>query len=169
MHTSYLKISSIMSTLPESSPNKNFSKNPSVMRSLFEMGTEVPATVEAKQDMEDPKGEAQRIVKRLAAIVEDHRQASKPLEIDLGPDDIRAVIGSLKKHAKGGAGAPVSDARDEIHGYCLNRLFEELVEEPSNILFTTQKGADIIRYDAMNVSFWLECLELFELIYCPPK
>ncbi len=148
---------------------RNFSKESQVVRSLFEMGTETPPPVEAKQEMEDPKGEAQRIVKRLAAIVEDHKQAARSLHIDLGPDDLRAVIGSLKDHAKGGVGVPVSGARDEIHGYCLNRLFEELVEEPSNILFTTQKGNDTVRYDAMNASFWLECLDLFELVHCPAK
>ena len=158
-----------MSKSSENTPETKPTKVPSVIRPLFEMGTEIPAPVEAKQEMEDPRGEAQRIVRRLAAIVEDHRQAAKPLNIDLGANDIRAVLASLKQHAKGGTGVPIAGARDEIHGYCLNRLFEELVEEPSNILFTTQKGADAIRYDAMSASFWLECLELFELKYCAPK
>ena len=63
----------------------------------------------------------------------------------------------------------VGGARDEIHGYCLNRLFDELVEEPSNILFTTKTGPDSIRYDAMNAKFWLECLDLMEAIFCSPK
>ena len=63
------------------------------------------------------------------------------------------VIDALKKHAKGEDASPVAGARDEIHGYCLNRLFEELVVEPSNILFTTKTGPDTIRYDAMNPTF----------------
>ena len=58
---------------------------------------------------------------------------------------------------------------DEIHGYCLNRLFDELVEEPSNILFTTKTGPDTIRYDAMNASFWIECLDLMEASFSSPK
>ena len=139
---------------------------PKMVRPLFEMGTETPAPVEADQEMDDPAGEARRVAKRLAAIVEDHRQAAKPLKIELSSTDIKLVIGSLKQHARGAKGLPVPGARDEIHGYCLNRLFEELVEEPSNILFTTKKGPDVVRYDAMNASFWIECLELFEVMYC---
>lgn len=147
-------------------PSSSRRKIPILDRPLFDFGTETPAPVEAKQEMDDPKGEAKRIVKRLAAIVEDHRQAAKPLNIDLGAEDLRSVIHALKDHAQGGKGLPVPNARDEIHGYCLNRLFEELVEEPSNILFTTQKGEDVVRYDAMNAKFWTDCLELMEETYC---
>lgn len=139
------------------------------VRPLFDMGTEPPSPVEAKQQLEKPREEAQRVVKRLEAIVEDHKRASKLLSIELSSLDLLAVISSLKQHAKGGTGIPVAGARDEIHGYCLKRLFQELVEEPSNILFTTQKGEDSVRYDAMNASFWHECLELFELTNSPLK
>jgi len=143
------------------------SKKP--LRSLFKQGTATPASLEAKQEIENPKEEAQRIIKRLYYIVEDHKRAAQQLDINLGVSDLSLVVASLKDHAKGGEGVPVSGARDEIHGYCLNRLFEELVEEPSNILFTTQKGADTVSYNSMNASFWLECLDLFELTYCPSQ
>ena len=139
---------------------------PKVTRRLFNFGTETPAPVEVNQEMDDPGGEARRIVKRLAAIVEDHRQAALPLNIDLNAKDLKSVIEALRDHAKGGEGIPVPNARDEIHGYCLNRLFEELVEEPSNILFTTQKGSETVRYDAMNAAFWIECLDVMEMTYC---
>ena len=150
------------------SPKRDLPRNIPVVPSLFEMGTEMPPPVEAKQEIENPAQESQRIVNRLAIIVEDHKRAAEQLNIKLGPNDLALVIDSLKNHAKGGKGTPVSGARDEIHGYCLNRLFDELVEEPSNILFMTQKGADTVRYDAMNANFWLECLDLFELTYCKP-
>ncbi len=155
-----------MADSSNASSHDNLRKIPQDVRPLFQMGTENPAPVEAKQEMEDPKGEAKRIVKRLAAIIEDHRQAAVPLNIALDAEDLKKVIFSLKDHAKGGRGTPVPGSRDEIHGYCLNRLFEELVEEPSNILFTTQKGSDTVRYDAMNASFWTECLDLLEQTYC---
>ena len=142
---------------------------PDTVRPLFEMGTEVPFLPEADQDIADRNGEAKRVVKRLAAIVEDHRQAAIPLNIELGASDLSSVLGALRDHAQGRPGTPVGDARDEIHGYCLNRLFDELVEEPSNILFTTKTGPDSIRYDAMNAKFWLECLDLMEAIFCSPK
>ena len=66
----------------------------------------------------------------------------KELKIDLGPKDLSYVLEALRAHAKGGGGLPVHGSRDEIHAYCLDRLFEELVEEPSNILFTTKTGPD---------------------------
>ena len=136
-------------------------------RRLFDFESSIIPPVEAEQHIDDPKGEIIRIVKRLGAIVEDHRQSAIPLNIKLGASDIKSVIGSLRKHAKGEEGHPVPNARDEIHGYCLNRLFEELVEEPSNILYSTQKRDDTIRYDAMSASFWLECLDHMEAVYCP--
>lgn len=139
---------------------------PETVRPLFDV---LPPVPEIKQEIGDRKGEAKRIVKRLAAIVEDHRQSAIPLKIDLGAKDLAAVLHSLRDHAKGGTGTPVAGARDEIHGYCLNRLFEELVEEPSNILFTTNTGPDTIRYDALNAEFWIECLDLMESTFCPPE
>ncbi|MEO0444988.1 MAG: hypothetical protein AAF191_02810 [Verrucomicrobiota bacterium] len=135
------------------------------VRPLFDTELEVPPPSDVIQEIDDRKGEAKRIVKRLAAIIEDHRQAALPLSIELGSSDISSVIGALREHAQGKAGSPVPGARDEIHGYCLNRLFDELVEEPSNILFTTMTGPDTVRYDAMNAEFWMECLDLMEAIY----
>lgn len=142
---------------------------PDTVRPLFEMGTEIPSQPEIEQDIGDRKGEARRIVKRLAAIVEDHRQAAIPLGVELGGRELFFVLAALRKHAQGLQGSPVEGARDEIHGYCLNRLFDELVEEPSNILFTTKTGPDSVRYDAMNAPFWIECLDLMEATYCPPS
>jgi hypothetical protein len=142
---------------------------PGTVRPLFEMGTELPPPPEIEQEIGDRKAEAKRIVKRLAAIVEDHRQSALPLNIELGAKDIGSVINALREHAQGSPGTPVSEARDEIHGYCLNRLFDELAEEPSNILFTTNTGPETVRYDAMNATFWMECLDLMETTYVSPK
>ena len=141
-------------------------ENPKTVRPLFEMGSEIPSNPEMEQEIQDRKGEAKKVIKRLAAIFEDHKDAALPLKIKLGSQDLRLVIKSLRNHAKGGNGSPVPGSRDEIHGYCLNRLFDELVEEPSNILFTTKTGPDTMRYDAMNASFWFECLDLMESTFC---
>ncbi|MEM7599821.1 MAG: hypothetical protein AAF357_00210 [Verrucomicrobiota bacterium] len=138
-------------------------KRNDVTRPLFDVPIVSP---EIKQEIEDRKGEAKRIVKRLAAIIEDHRQSAIPLSVELGAGDIELVIIALREHARGGKGSPVSGARDEVHGYVLNRLFDELVEEPSNILFTTTTGPDTVRYDAMNSEFWIECLDYLEAAYC---
>ena len=136
------------------------------IRSLFEKGSETPPQPDLKQEIKDRKGEAKRVVKRLFAIFEDHKDAALPLKIKLGSADLRLVINALREHARGGEGSPVPGSREEIHGYCLNRLFDELVEEPSNILFTTKTGPDTMRYDAMNPEFWIECLDLMEATFC---
>ena len=136
------------------------------IRSLFEKGSETPPQPDLKQEIKDRKGEAKRVVKRLFAIFEDHKDAALPLKIKLGSADLRLVINALREHAQGGEGSPVPGSREEIHGYCLNRLFDELVEEPSNILFTTKTGPDTMRYDAMNAEFWIECLDLMEATFC---
>ena len=136
------------------------------VRPLFEMGSELPQNPEVEQDIQDRKGEAKRVIKRLAAIFAEHKDAALQLKINLGGGDLQLVISALRDHARGGGGSPVPGSRDEIHGYCLNRLFDELVEEPSNILFTTKTGPDTMRYDAMNASFWIECLDLMENTFC---
>ena len=136
------------------------------VRPLFEMGSELPQNFEVEQDIQDRKGEAKRVIKRLAPIFAEHKDAALQLKINLCGGDLQLVISALRDHARGGGGSPVPGSRDEIHGYCLNRLFDELVEEPSNILFTTKTGPDTMRYDAMNASFWIECLDLMENTFC---
>jgi len=140
-------------------------KLPPNIRPLFDHESVTPIIEEKEQILEDPKGETKRIVKRLAAIVEDHRLSAIPLGIQFQAADLRLVINALRDHAKGGTGLPIQGTRDEIHSHVLTRLFEELVEEPSNILFTTITGPDTTRYDAMNPSFWIECLDLMEKTY----
>lgn len=144
----------------------NSEQSPKTVRPLFEMGSEIPSNPEVEQEIQDRQGEAKRVVKRLYAIFEDHKDAALPLKIKLVSDDLRLIINALREHARGGEGSPVPGSREEIHGYCLNRLFDELVEEPSNILFTTKTGPDTMRYDAMNAEFWIECLDLMEATFC---
>jgi len=145
----------------------NSEDTPKTVSRLFDFGLNTPPPVEVEQPMDDPLAESKHIIQRLCVIVEDHRQAASHMDIQLGSNDLKLVIGALREHARGKEGLPVPHARDEIHGYCLNRLFEELVEEPSNILYTTKKAADTVRYDAMNTKFWIECLDLMEAKYCP--
>jgi hypothetical protein len=116
----------------------------------------------AEQEILEPKLEAQRVVKRLAKIIEDHQKASAGLNITIGETEILTVVAALRDHAKGGTGALLFETDDEIYRHCLTRLFEELVEEPSNILYSTPTGPSSTRYDSMNVPFWLECLDLLE-------
>ena len=53
-------------------------------RSLFEMGSELPQNPEVEQEVQDRKGEAKRVVKRLAAIFKDLKDAAYPLKNKTG-------------------------------------------------------------------------------------
>jgi len=135
---------------------------PKFTRPLFNAEPEVVPIPETKQEIGDRKLEAQRVVKRLTTILDEHRSASRQLDVKIDASQLGIVIAALRDHARGGAGKLVLDGCDEIVSHCLNRLFEELVEEPSNILFTTATGPDTMRYDAMDPTFWIECLDLLE-------
>jgi hypothetical protein len=106
--------------------------------------------------------EVSRIAPRLMLLMDEHRRAAQSMNIILDRDSILHVIESLREHARQGDPQPAATARDEVHAYVLTRLFDELSEEPSNILFTTQTSPDTVRYDAMEAAFWIECLNELE-------
>ena len=131
------------------------------IRPLFDISEEacaVPSDEQAEQILENKPEEIRNVLSRLERIITEHKDAALHLKIELGTADIEIVIEALIDHAQGGPGALESEGMDEIRSYCLTRLFEELVEEPSNILYTTRTGADSVRYDAMQPTFWIECL-----------
>ena len=140
---------------------------PDTIRPLFQVDPfepieEEPPPLNGKPEIVDRLDEAKRVVKRIEAIIEDHRDACLPLTVELGATEISCVFAALRDHARGGKGELDLASYDEIASHCLNRLFEELVEEPSNVLYTTSTGPDTTRYDAMEPAFWIECLDLVE-------
>ena len=137
-------------------------KIPDIVRPLFSIESDEPDSLRSQREMSDRKLEAKRVVKRLSAIVLEHYDACLPLNISLSAAELSIVTAALRDHAKGGRGELELEDCDEILSHCLTRLYEELVEEPSNILFTTATGPDSIKYDAMDPSFWIECLDLLE-------
>lgn len=135
---------------------------PETVRPLFQIEENNPSPPADKPEIVDRAVEAKRVVKRISTIIEEHYQASLGLNFELEATELCIVIAALRDHAKGGPGSLELSGYDEIQSHCLNRLFEELVEEPSNILYATSTGSDSIRYDAMDSSFWIECLDLLE-------
>ena len=115
-----------------------------------------------KPEIENRKAEAKRVIKRISGIILEHREASLQLDVELNWEELSIVIAALRDHASGGQGTLKLTDYDEIESHCLNRLFEELVEEPSNILYVTPTGPSTTRYDSMDPSFWIECLDLLE-------
>jgi hypothetical protein len=66
-------------------------ESPRTVRPLFEMGSEEPPLPEVEQEIDDRKAEAKRVIKRIYAIFEDHRDAAVSLKIKLGPQDLSFV------------------------------------------------------------------------------
>ena len=116
-------------------------------------------------EIENPGREKSRIFKRLIVLVGDHERSALRVGIKLSQDDLKSVFSALREHARKGIAPPLA-ARDEIHQYVLDSLFADLVEEPSNILYTTRTGEDTMRYNAMKPDFWCECLDLLEKNLC---
>ena len=112
-------------------------------------------------EIENPVREKSRILKRLIVLIGEHERSAHRLGIKLSSADLSSVIEALRQHALKGI-SPAFPSPNEIHRYVLDTMFAELVEEPSNILYTTKTGEDTMRYDAMKPAFWIECLNLLE-------
>ncbi len=110
------------------------------------------------QEIEDRKGEAKRIVKRLLAIIADHHSSADHIGMALDQVLLLKVISALEAETHDEDPTPLLHDDDEVLAYLMRALYEELLEEPSNILFTTQVNPDTVRYEAMEVGFWRECL-----------
>ncbi|MEO5714099.1 MAG: hypothetical protein ABIT37_11480 [Luteolibacter sp.] len=110
------------------------------------------------QEIEDRKGEAKRIVKRLLAIIADHHSSADHIGVALDQTLLLKVVSALEAETRDEDPAPLLHDDDEVPAYLMRALYEELLEEPSNILFTTQVNPDTVRYEAMEVIFWRECL-----------
>jgi hypothetical protein len=111
------------------------------------------------QEIEDRKGEARRIVKRLMAIIEEHRVSAQRIGVTLDADALDMVIQALEAEIRmDDPLAVLKSSGDELLSYVTSALYEELLAEPSNILFTTHVAKDVVRYEAMEPAFWKQCI-----------
>ncbi len=115
-------------------------------------------TPKAPQEIEDRKGEAKRIVKRLLAIIADHHSSADCIGVALDQALLLQVVSALEAETRDEDPTPLLQHEDEVRAYLMQALYDELLEEPSNILFTTQVSEDVVRYEAMEGKFWRECL-----------
>ena len=110
------------------------------------------------QEIEDRKGEVRRIVKRLLAIIEEHRISALRMGFTMDATALDTVIRALEAETENEDPSLVLANEDEIQNYLLTSLYEDLLAEPSNILHTTHIAKDVVRYEAMEVAFWRECV-----------
>lgn len=127
-----------------------------------------PRSEKPPQEIEDRKGEAKRIVKRLLAVIADHHSSADCIGVALDQPLLLQVVSALEAETRNVDPAPLLAHDDEVRRYLMQALYEELLEEPSNILFTTQVSEDVVRYDAMEVGFWQECLAELRLQLSQP-
>ena len=112
----------------------------------------------APQEIEDRKGETRRVVKRLLAIIEEHRTAARRMNFFFDADALDVVLRALEAETRSEDPSPILSDTDEIRSYFFASLYEDLLAEPSNILFTTHTAKDVVRYEAMEAAFWKECV-----------
>lgn len=124
--------------------------------------------VKPPQEIDDRSGETRRVVKRLLAIIEDHRVSAQRMGVPLDAAALECILHALEVETKNGDPAAVLSAGDDVvRNYVLTALYDDLLAEPSNILFTTQVAEDVVRYEAMDGVFWQECVAATRQVLSP--
>jgi hypothetical protein len=127
-----------------------------VMRGIAPLAE--PAPIRKPQVIEDRRTEIQNITRRLLAIIEEHRVSALRIGFELDRKELGIVIDALEAETRGEDPHALLATGGEILSYILTALYEELLAEPSNILHVTQVNEDTVRYEAMEVAFWQQCL-----------
>ena len=117
-------------------------------------------TGQLKKNLEivNRSAEVRRVLKRIHGLFEPHIESARRMEVELDRDDIVAVLDALIAESERGDPEPLLACDDEVRQYLRKGMFDELVLEPSNILYTTKVSADTTRYDSMPADFWRQCL-----------
>jgi len=110
------------------------------------------------------KAELVGVVRRLEAIVEDHERSAERLGVVLDGAMVRGVLGALRAELRGEDVGPWLAGGDEIRRHVGTALFQELLDEPSNVFVATRVDADTMRYEAMPAAFWERCLDGLERV-----
>lgn len=110
------------------------------------------------QPMEDRGLECGRVVNRLLAIVREHRMSARRVGSPLDDGTIHAILDALRVESLGGDPRFLLRHPDPVASWLRESLYQELLEEPGNVLFTTRIDDKTVRYEAMEPSFWRECL-----------
>ncbi len=140
-------------------------KNPGKRRCFLPSHTEIlrldfsrlerPARL---QSIGDHSGEGERIVRRLLAIVREHRASARRIGSPLGRDELLGIVEALRIESSGGDWRPWLRHPDPVAAYLREALFQELLEESGHVLFTTRIDGETTRYETMEKRLWRECL-----------
>ena len=98
------------------------------------------------------------VVRKLQVVVADYLESGENLGIRLGPVEIVSAITAAAREAEGQP-SPWPDGAD-ARTFFVHGLYQELVQQPSNI-FETRKFPDgTERYLPLNRGAWRVCLQL---------
>jgi hypothetical protein len=111
-----------------------------------------------RQPIADRDVESGRVVRHLLAIVREHRASSRRIGSPLDEGALRAVFDALRVESLGGDPRALLQHPDPVAAWLRQALFEDLLEVPSNVFFTTRLDEETVRYEAMEAAFWRECL-----------
>lgn len=112
----------------------------------------------SRQPIADRAAESGRVVRHLLAIVREHRASARRIGSPLDRESLEAVLEALRIESRGGDPRHLLEHSDPVAAWLRRALFEDLLEVPSNVLYTTQVDDETIRYEAMEAGFWRECL-----------
>lgn len=97
------------------------------------------------------------LVERLSIVVADYLEGGITMGIRLGPVEIVSAIDAAVKEADGQA-SPWPDGAD-VRTFFLHGLYEEIIQQPSNIFETRIFPDGSERYIPVNRGMWKACLE----------
>jgi hypothetical protein len=121
-----------------------------------------PTAAPPKHDFDDRRAELRRITARLGITLEDHRRQAEELREPLTNEDVIKVLDALERHARTGLESrflsAAGNSEPSVKDCLLDGLYQDLLLEPSNVLYHTHTSPDTIRYEAMQAEFWIDCL-----------
>lgn len=117
-----------------------------------------PTQLKSNLKIDDRTAEIKRVLNRIQTLFEPHFENAEKMGMDLTFDDVISVLDALIAEADGLAPEPHLKCPDEVRQYLRQSIFDELVGEPSNILYSTKVSSDVMRYEAMPADFWKQCL-----------
>ncbi len=109
--------------------------------------------------IKDRDAETRRVVHHLSAIVREHRASSRRIGSPLDECALRAVFDALRVESLDGDPQSLLQHPEPVAAWLRQALFEDLLEVPGNVFFTTHLDEETVRYEAMEVGFWRDCLE----------
>lgn len=121
---------------------------------------EPPASEESGVPLEvkNRGAEIERVLLRLRTLLQPHKESARRMGVALEREDLLSVLDALLADADGKNPELLLESKDPVRAYLRRSMFDDLVGEPSNILYSTKVNPDTIRYEAMPAEFWKECI-----------